>query len=108
VCVYVCERERVCGWGRWFWVRVPSWGGDIGGSNLGISEEKVKNLGISDMKMKNLGTSEKTQICSIFYQFEIPFGKSRILNDNLVISDKENIKSRYLGGQKGKISVSKG
>ena len=63
-------------------------GGDIRGSDLGISEEKVNDLGISDMKMKNLEALEKTYICSIFYQFEIPIGKSRILNDNLVISDK--------------------
>ena len=34
-------------------------GGDIGGSDLGISEEKMKNLGISEEKSKNLGISEE-------------------------------------------------
>ena len=33
-------------------------GGDIGGTILGISEEKIKILGISEEKMKILGFSE--------------------------------------------------
>ena len=33
-------------------------GGDIGVSDLGISEEIMKNLGISEEKSQNLGISE--------------------------------------------------
>ena len=36
-----------------------SMGGDIGGSDLGISEEKMKNLGILEVKSQNLGISEE-------------------------------------------------
>ena len=34
-------------------------GGDIGVSDLGISEEIMKNLGISEEKSQNLGISEE-------------------------------------------------
>ena len=46
--------------------QIPLRGGHIGGSDLGISEEKVKNLGISDMKMKNLGISRHALYSTIF------------------------------------------